>query len=261
LTYEVLAVRYGTWRTRKSHLYHRYEAYGEPDAEATIDYFLWVVRGGSQTLVIDTGFDPLVGGRRGRTCLCPPREALARAGVEPESVRRLLLTHLHYDHTGNVDAFPAAELLVPERELEFWTGPVARHVQFASHAEASEIALIDRAAREGRVTTIAGRTSVAPGLTAIPVGGHSPGQQVLLVETASGSVVLTSDAVHFYEELELDRPFGVIANLEEMYQGYELVRELAAEPGAVLLVGHDPEVAERFPSLGGEADGIAYRIA
>lgn len=261
MTYEVLAVRYATLRTRKSHLYYRYEAYGEPDADASIDYFFWVVRGEGETLIVDTGFDPVVGERRGRTCLCPPKEAIRRLGIDPGTVARVLITHFHYDHTGNIDAFPEAELLVPERELEFWTGPVARHVQFASHAEPAEIACIQEAHLDGRVTTFEGRTTIAHGITAISVGGHSPGQQVLHVETASGHVVLTSDAVHFYEELELDRPFGVIANLEEMYTAFDLVRELAAEPGAMLLVGHDPEVATRFPSIGGDAEGLAFRVA
>jgi glyoxylase-like metal-dependent hydrolase (beta-lactamase superfamily II) len=260
LTYEVLAVRYGTLRTRKSALYHRYEAYGEPDAEATLDYYFWVIRGEGRTLVVDTGFDPAVGERRGRTCLCAPREALSRLGVEPRSVPRLLITHFHYDHTGNIDAFPEAEILVPERELQFWTSPVARQVQFATHAEAGEIARIEEAHLAGRVRTLGARTEIAPGIVAISVGGHSPGQQLLLVDGNEAKVVLTSDAVHFYEELELDRPFGVIANLEEMYTAYELVRQLAGEE-AVVLAGHDPAVATMFPSVGGGGDGIAVRVA
>ena len=100
------------------------------------------------------------------------------------------------------------------------------------------------------------------GITAITVGGHSPGQQVLTVPTVSGKVVLTSDAVHFYEELELERPFAVIADLEEMYRAYDLLRELDREPGTVLVPGHDPEVQERFDAVeGDDASGVAVRIA
>jgi glyoxylase-like metal-dependent hydrolase (beta-lactamase superfamily II) len=259
--HEVLAVRYGTLPSLKSHLFYRYEAYREPDVEQSLDYFFWVLRGAERTLVVDTGFGPAVGRRRGRTCLCSPREALSRLSIDPRSVAQVIITHFHYDHIGNLDAFPEAELLVPERELRFWTGPSARRPQFAEHVEPYEIARIEAARRQGRVTTLAGQASVAPGVTAITVGGHSPGQLVLLVEGARGQVVLASDAVHLYEEFERDRPFAIIADLEEMYRAYDVVRRLCAESRAVLVPGHDPAVISRFPGLDGEAEGIAVRVA
>ncbi|HVY60744.1 MAG TPA: MBL fold metallo-hydrolase, partial [Planctomycetota bacterium] len=163
--YEVVAVRYATRMTTKSDCFHRYHAYGEPDEALRMDYFFWLVRGAGRTIVVDTGFDPAVGARRGRTCLWPPVEALARLGVDPATVSQLVLTHLHYDHTGNVDAFPAAELYVPRRELEFWSGPQAARAQFAVHAEPDEIARLVAAAREGRVRLVDGSETVAPGVT------------------------------------------------------------------------------------------------
>lgn len=253
---EVLAVRYGTRAALKSELFHRFESYGEPDAETGIDYYLWVLRGGPPTVVVDTGFDPAVGSRRGRSTLCPPVEALSRAGVDPHSVSRVIVTHLHYDHIGNLAAFPAAEFLLPERELEFWTGPLASRSQFSEHVEAGEIDLVRELHSEGRVRSLTGSSGVGPGVTATVVGGHSPGQLILTVKTAGGSVILASDAVHFYEELALDRPFAIIANLEEMYRAYDLVRELCGEPGAVLLPGHDPAVMTRHAALEG-AEGLA----
>ncbi|HEY7199167.1 MAG TPA: N-acyl homoserine lactonase family protein [Candidatus Dormibacteraeota bacterium] len=258
----VVALRYGTLPATRSAFFLRYEDYGEPDGPQSLDYYLWVVGEGSGALVVDTGFDPAVAARRGRECLCAPREALRRLGVDPGAVSRLLLTHLHYDHVGNLDAFPNAELLVPERELDFWTGPLAARGQFAQHVEPAEIARLAAAHREGRVRTIAGRTEVADGVTAIEVGGHSPGQHVVLVEAGGGPpVALASDAVHLYEELERDRPFSIVADVAAMYRAYDLLRALAAERGAVIVPGHDPEVTARFPRLDGPAADVAVRIA
>ena len=111
-----------------------------------MDYFFYLLRDGAELIVVDTGFDPAAAARRGRTCLVPPREALGRLGVDPANVRRLIVSHFHWDHVGNLDLFPNAELVVPERELEFWSDPVARNPQFASIVEESEIArLSDRA--------------------------------------------------------------------------------------------------------------------
>ncbi len=260
-TLGVAAVRYGTVAASKSTYFHRYESYGEPDAAQSLDYYFWLIGDGRDAIVVDTGFDPAVGARRGRTCLCAPREALARLGVDAGSVSRVLVTHFHYDHVGNLDAFPNAELFVPERELRFWTGPLASRGQFAQLVEPAEIERIAEARRQGRVRTMGARTVVAPSVTAVDVGGHSPGQQVVLIDTGHGLVVLASDAAHFYEEFELDRPFAVIANLAEMYEAYDVLRAACREPGSVLVPGHDPEVMNRFPSVQGTAADIAVRVA
>jgi glyoxylase-like metal-dependent hydrolase (beta-lactamase superfamily II) len=247
--YEVLAVRYATLRSRRSELFYRHSSYGEPDADVDMDYYFWVLRHATGAVVVDSGFDPEVGRRRGRTCLVPPLEALRELGVEPESVSTVVVTHLHYDHVGNLAAFPNARLVVPRRELEFWTGPTARRTQFAAHVETGEIEHVARAAADGRVRLTDGTEEILDGVTAISVGGHSPGQQITVVRGESGDVVLASDAVHFYEELERDRPFAVMHDLERMYLAYDVLAELARK-GATVVPGHDPDVARRHAQIG-----------
>jgi glyoxylase-like metal-dependent hydrolase (beta-lactamase superfamily II) len=252
--YEVTALRYGTRETRKSECYLDWDRYGEPDAAIVMDYFFWVLRGEGRTIVVDTGFDPEVGARRGRTCLCPPVEALQRIGVEPGDVDTVILTHLHYDHTGNVDAFTNAEWVAQLLELEFWFGPEARLPQFAAHVEREEIERLD----EVRIRVLDGDAEVARGVEAVLVGGHSPGQTVLVVEGECGPVVLASDAIHYYEELELERPFAIYHDLDAMRAGYATIRRLASSPAAALVPGHDPEVMSRFPVI---EDGLGVRVA
>src|SRR5262249_52668553 len=148
-----------------------------------------------------------------RTCLCEPLEALRRLGIDPGSVSLVVLTHLHYDHTGNLEAFPDAELVVQRRELEFWPGPMASRFQVAGIVEPAEIDQVLEAERAGRARVIEGKAEIAPGILALDVGGHSPGQQVTVVESGDGPVVLASDAIHYYEELDRDRPFDVFVDL------------------------------------------------
>jgi len=259
--FEVLAVRYGTLASRKSELYYRYESYHDADAAAALDYYFWVLRGGGTTLLVDTGFDPAAAERRGRTCLVPPVDALAEIGITPGDVSTIVVTHLHYDHTGNLHAFPGAQLVVPARELEFWAGPYARRPQFAPHAEPADVAYVQRAAEEGRVRLTEGTEEILDGLQVVTVGGHSPGQQVMIVESAAGPVLLTSDAVHLYEELELDRPFAVMHDLEQMYAAYDLVHDLARSRGAVVVPGHDPEVFRRHGGDATNGNRVAVQIA
>jgi glyoxylase-like metal-dependent hydrolase (beta-lactamase superfamily II) len=257
--YDIHAVRYATLRSQRGELFYRYSSYAEPDAETEMAYYFWVLRRDDETILVDTGFSPEVGVRRGRTCLVPPVEALQGLGVEPESISTVIVTHFHYDHVGNLDAFPQAQLIVPAAELAFWTGSMAARFQFGSHVEPGEIAYIEQAKREGRVRTTDGTEEILAGVTAIQVGGHSPGQQVTVVEGASGQVVLASDAVHFYEELEQERPFAVIHDLERMYAAYDLLKEYT-RAGAIVVPGHDPDVVHRFSEAAGDFDRTVVQV-
>ena len=120
---------------------------------------------------------------------------------------RLVVSHAHYDHIGNLDRLPAAEVVMTRRELEFWTGPHAGRVQFAHSTEAAELATLAHARDAGRVTTFDGHLDLGGGVELIEVGGHTPGQLVALAPVAGGRAVLAADALHFYDELDRDRPF------------------------------------------------------
>jgi len=257
--YEVLAVRCGSLRAPKSDLYHRFELYGEADAEIEMTFYFWLLRAEDRVVLVDTGFDPAVAARRGRECEVAPLEALNELGIAPEEVSAVLITHFHYDHIGNLDAFANAELIASRRELEFWTGPLARRPAFAAQVESAEIELVLQAKSEGRLRLVEGEEEVLPGIRAVEVGGHSPGQLIAVVAGAGGRVVLTSDAAHFYEELVLGRPFAVIADLAGTYEAYDRVTALGQEPRTAVVAGHDPSVMERFPAIHSNR-GLAVRV-
>ena len=71
-----------------------------------------------------------------------------------------------------------------------------------------------------------------------------------------GPIVLASDATHYYDELERDRPFGILSDLADMYRAYATLGRHAAA-GAAVVPGHDPSVMHRFAPLDGDAAGLA----
>jgi glyoxylase-like metal-dependent hydrolase (beta-lactamase superfamily II) len=93
------------------------------------------------------------------------------------------------------------------------------------------------------------------------VGGHTPGQSVVTVRTAQGVVLLASDAVHYYEELERAMPFVSVANLVDMYDAFDVVAdELEGGRATHLLTGHDPSTLQRFGDMPGPVPGLSATI-
>lgn len=258
--YEVYAFEYATRLTSTDESYFRNPLYGEGNQPFTMGYYFWPLVGGGKTYLVDTGYSLIAATRRGRDFLITPVEALRAFGLDPASVDRVLLTHLHYDHTGNVRAFPNASVSLDHAEYHFWTQGHGRKPMPWGSAEDDDIEHLIDVQREGRLMLLDGTSVVAPGVKAVRVGGHTPGQQVITVNTASGPVVLASDAVHYYDEMALDRPFSLFTDLSAMYDAYELLRNLEGE-GAQIIAGHDRDVPRRYGTLEDQGLPFVTRIA
>jgi glyoxylase-like metal-dependent hydrolase (beta-lactamase superfamily II) len=260
--WEVLALRYAKRPVTRDGVFYRYAEYGEPDGPLEMTYYVWLLRSAEMTVLVDTGYSVEGGRRRGREDhLVAPLDALARVGVGVGDVDLVVNTHMHFDHTGYLADFAGVPLLASRTEMEVWSGPLAARDQYATHVEPSEVAgVVSRWRADDGVVAMGSRHEVAPGIEAIEVGGHSPGQVILVVEGEQAPVVLASDAVHYYEEVERDRACAVLVDLAGVYRAYDTIRGLVEARGARLLAGHDPGVMDRFPRIEGDAE-LGVRVA
>lgn len=259
-TYQVIAVRMGTRTTLRSDVYLNYHLYGERDGPAVVDYYFWVIRNNRHTVIVDTGFSAAAGWKRNRDLLIHPRAALEELGIDPAAVQHVVLTHGHYDHIGNADIFTGATLHMAESEYRFWTSPTAAHTQFSYFSEPEELDHLRISHESGRLRLFSGRTEPVPGVEVVEVGGHTPGQSVVYAPTSEGLVLLASDAVHFYEELERDMPFIAVSDLPAMYSAFQHIREESRTRKIIIVPGHDPEVLHRFEPLATGLHGNAITI-
>ncbi|MGH8815930.1 MAG: N-acyl homoserine lactonase family protein [Achromobacter pestifer] len=241
--YEVYAVRYARMPRRRRDNFLG----GDPhDGDMPMDFFVWLIRNADHVVLVDTGFNAAMARQRQRELIHCPIEALAELGVSPEDVQHVVLTHLHYDHAGNLDRLPSARFHVQDGELDYATG---RCMCFAPlrHAYAVEdVVSLVRRVYEDRVSFHDGDSRLLPGIELLKIGGHTKGLQAVRVHTARGWVVLASDASHYYENMEQGRPFPIVYNTAQMLSGYARLHE-AAQSAQHVVPGHDPAVLDRYP--------------
>jgi len=253
--YEIYAIKYAHHMRRASENFIG----GDPhDGPMPLDYFVWLIRGGGREIVVDTGFSSATAKRRGRDHIRCPTEGLRSLGCDPSAVKDVVITHLHYDHVGNFDLFPAATFHLQDLEMNYATG---RHMLEDRHRYAYDVEDVVGMVRRvyaGRVRFHQGDAELFPGLSVHFIGGHTMGLQAVRVATRLGWLVLASDASHFYANMEQTRPFPIVFSVPDMVAGYERLRSLAASPGHVV-PGHDPLVMQRYPAVKG-LEGIAVRL-
>ncbi len=222
-----------------------------------MDYFVWLLTNGTHRILVDTGYDAAEAVRRDRPILRDPAQALEALDVQADKIDTVIITHLHYDHAGGLDRYPMAQFHMQESEMVYATGPCMCHSVLQIPFTVDHVCEMVRHVYSGRVVFHRGSGEVAPGVRVHRTGGHSRGLQVVEVQTADGPICLASDAAHYYENFMSGKPFPIVADLEDMLEGFATIRRLAGTDARVI-PGHDPLITKRFPTDG--TSGFVWRL-
>jgi len=242
--HEIYAIRYGHHDRRAAENYIG----GDPhDILQPLDFYIWAIVGPHGTFVVDTGFDAVMAAKRQRTILKPAGEGLKALGIAPDAVGSVIVSHLHYDHTGNYDLFPRARYHLQDLEMGYATGRCMTHTHLRLPFEVDDVIAMVRKVFAGRVEFHDGSSPIAPGIVVHKIGGHSRGLQCVQVKTRRGLVVLASDCSHLYAHLEQGRVFPICYSVAEVLEGYGTLKRLATSNDHIV-PGHDPLVLQRYPA-------------
>lgn len=232
------------------------------EKEIQFDYYISVIANDERTILVDTGFRAEIGHKRGRVFQRCPVESLSLCGFDAGQIHNIILTHLHYDHAGNMESFESAQFYIQRREIEFVTSAMMSNPipNLGGSVEESDVHTLVDLIFAGRVTILDGFTELAPGIELHHVGGHTPGQQIVRVKTNRGWVVLANDTCHYERNLNDRRPVSAFVDLREMIAGFDTLMRLAEEDLSRIIPGHDPMIMQRFPCPDESLKGIVARV-
>jgi glyoxylase-like metal-dependent hydrolase (beta-lactamase superfamily II) len=246
-TYHAYGLELSRWpHFKASDWFYRYEVYGVGDPPKPMSSYVWLLQNDARTVLVDCGVGRESAAARGLKLDRDIRELLASAGVDPGRVDHVALSHLHFDHTGNIGLFPNATFSISRAELDFWTGPFGSQPALSAPVEGSEVHQVLGLLRDERLVLIDDELEILPGVRTRRVGGHTPGQTITTVNLGGSRIVLAGDAIHYYEEMRQNRLYRVFTDALSMLGTYEQLRELDARPDAIVVAGHDPVVMDMF---------------
>lgn len=244
--YSIQAIRYADSRDSVADL-----VMGAPkDEKIDIVMVIWLIRGGGRNILFDSGFHRETFLKYfPATNYLRPDEAVKLAGVKPQEVTDVIISHAHWDHLGGIDLFPNATVWIQKDEFHYYTGdawqPGGQHGGIDPE-DAKELVQLNTA---GRLRLVDGdNVEIFPGIRAYTGGRHTYASQYLRVQ-GHPAFVLASDNCYLWRNLAEHKASATFSEADQPanIKNQSRMIELAGSPDRVI-PGHDALQFERFPT-------------
>jgi glyoxylase-like metal-dependent hydrolase (beta-lactamase superfamily II) len=225
------------------------------DTARTLDLAMvfWLMQGpGRRQALLDAGFyrDKFITQWKPAHYVRPD-SALLAFGVSPDSITDVIVSHVHWDHLDGADLFPHARVWIQRGEYEHYVKedgtPADRAIDSVDALMLKDLEI------SGRLRLVEGDArEILPGVTAYIGGRHTYMSQYLAVRGPRGKVVLASDNVYLYENLEKDLPIAQTLDASANLAAQARMRRIAGKVRRIV-PGHDPAMFTRYPAAGKNA--------
>jgi glyoxylase-like metal-dependent hydrolase (beta-lactamase superfamily II) len=226
---------------------------GAPKEEKIDTIFaVWLIRGGGRNILFDSGF------HRERWFkewtirnYLRPDEAVKLAGVQPDQVTDIVISHAHWDHMGGIDLFPKAVIWIQKEEFRYYTGEAWQAGGDHGGIDPDDVQALVRLNTEGRLRLVDGdNVELFPGVHAYTGGHHTYASQYLRVD-GDPPFVLASDNAYLYRNLQTHMASATFsddyhaANIQNQQRMIEFAGSIDR-----VIPGHDALQFQKFPTQG-----------
>jgi len=215
-------------------------------------YAMWLIRGGGRNILFDSGF------HRERWFkewtikdYLRPDEAVKLAGVKPEEITDIVISHAHWDHIGGIDLFPKATVWIQKEEFRYYTGEAWQAGGEHGGIDPEDVQALVRINTEGRVRLVDGdNVEIFPGIRAYTGARHTFASQYLRVD-GNPPFVLASDNSYLWRNLQERKASATFSEADHAANIKNQARmiELAGSIDRVI-PGHDALQFQKFPKQG-----------
>jgi glyoxylase-like metal-dependent hydrolase (beta-lactamase superfamily II) len=216
-------------------------------------YALWLIRGGGRNILFDSGF------HRERWFkewtikdYIPPDEAVKLAGINPEDVTDIVISHAHWDHMGGIDLFPKAVVWIQKDEFRYYTGPAWQPGGNHGGIDPDDVQQLVRLNTEGRLRLVDGdNVDIFPGIHAYTGGRHTFASQYLGI-SGNPPFVLASDNVYLYRNLAEHKASATFSDADHaanIAAQSRMIQLAVGNPDRVI-PGHDALQFQKYPTTG-----------
>jgi glyoxylase-like metal-dependent hydrolase (beta-lactamase superfamily II) len=253
--YEVFAIRYAPI---PDFPVNALIAGADPQRKLSIAMTVWLIRGNGRNILVDSGFyRPQFFKQFKVESFIKASEAVSQPGImpagqaalTPDDITDVIITHMHWDHADGMDLFPKARIWLQIDEYTYYTGEAWQSPRTHGGIEPDDVLAAVKLNFAGRVTLVNGDAQqILPGITCYTGGKHTFQSQYIGVNTKAGTVILASDNMYLYENLEKHVPIVQTLDAASNLRAQDRMKQLAASP-RLIVPGHDPAVFEKFPKV------------
>jgi len=252
-TYEVYALSYGVY---PDFPVSALLAGADKTRKIDLQMMIWLIKApGGKNILVDTGcyHENVVRGK-GIKDLIKASDAIAKLGLSAADITDVIITHMHWDHADGMDLFPNAKIWIQKDEYSYYTGAAWQAGGKSGGIEPDDVLTLVKLNMAHKVNLVDGDDrEIIDGIKVYTGGRHTYASQYVSVRTASGTVVIASDNMYLYENLEKHAPITQTFDADSNLKAQDRMKQIATRPD-LIVPGHDPAVFVKFPKPG---NGVA----
>lgn len=246
--YSIQAIRYASAEDDVAGL-----VMGAPKGEKIkIAMAIWLIRGGNRNILFDSGYYRATFVKRfPSTEYIRPDEAVKLAGLQPEEITDIVVSHAHWDHMGGIDLFPKATIWIQKDEYRYYAMEAWQPGGNHGGIDPADVQQLVKLNTDGRIHLVDGdNVEIFPGIRAYTGARHTYASEYLRID-GNPPFVLASDNVYLYRNLAEHKASATFTDIDHAANiaAQSRMIELAGSVNRIV-PGHDALQFQKFPTTG-----------